>query len=113
MCGLLPHPALVLTPQPHEDGPLYYPTVSTISLGSHTMLDLYEPRQPEDDNPTEQVGPEMLPQPLVSAPTSHILQETLVPPTYEVALIPIYLQGALEIMIFTDTPIPPPVEQLS
>ena len=77
------------------------------------MLDLYEPRQPEDDNPTEQVGPEMLPQPLVSALTSHILQETLVPPTYEVALIPIYLQGALEIMIFTDTPIPPPVEQLS
>ncbi|XP_027370164.1 alpha-ketoglutarate-dependent dioxygenase alkB homolog 6 isoform X3 [Bos indicus x Bos taurus] len=42
---------------PHEDGPLYYPTVSTISLGSHTMLDLYEPRQPEDDNPTEQPRP--------------------------------------------------------
>nr|KAF6406055.1 alkB-like protein 6 [Molossus molossus] len=39
---------------PHEDGPLYYPTVSTISLGSHTMLDLYEPRQPKDDDPTEQ-----------------------------------------------------------
>ncbi|XP_045388216.1 alpha-ketoglutarate-dependent dioxygenase alkB homolog 6 isoform X3 [Lemur catta] len=39
---------------PHEDGPLYYPTVSTISLGSHTMLDLYEPRQPEDDDPVEQ-----------------------------------------------------------
>lgn len=42
------------TPQPHEDGPLYYPTVSTISLGSHTMLDLCEPRQPKDDDPTEQ-----------------------------------------------------------
>ncbi|KAM8774630.1 alpha-ketoglutarate-dependent dioxygenase alkB homolog 6 isoform 5-T6 [Rhynchonycteris naso] len=39
---------------PHEDGPLYYPTVSTISLGSHTMLDLYEPRQPKDDDLTEQ-----------------------------------------------------------
>ncbi|XP_048966512.1 alpha-ketoglutarate-dependent dioxygenase alkB homolog 6 isoform X2 [Canis lupus dingo] len=39
---------------PHEDGPLYYPTVSTISLGSHTMLDLYEPRQPKDDDPAEQ-----------------------------------------------------------
>ena len=52
------------TPQPHEDGPLYYPTVSTISLGSHTMLDLYKPRQPEDDDPTEQVGPETMPQPL-------------------------------------------------
>ncbi|XP_070307953.1 alpha-ketoglutarate-dependent dioxygenase alkB homolog 6 isoform X5 [Odocoileus virginianus] len=42
---------------PHEDGPLYYPTVSTISLGSHTVLDLYEPRQPEDDDPTEQPRP--------------------------------------------------------
>lgn len=27
--------------QPHEDGPLYFPTVSTISLGSHTVLDFY------------------------------------------------------------------------
>ncbi|KAM8774628.1 alpha-ketoglutarate-dependent dioxygenase alkB homolog 6 isoform 3-T4 [Rhynchonycteris naso] len=49
--------ALVPTPQPHEDGPLYYPTVSTISLGSHTMLDLYEPRQPKDDDLTEQPRP--------------------------------------------------------
>ncbi|XP_036201963.1 alpha-ketoglutarate-dependent dioxygenase alkB homolog 6 isoform X2 [Myotis myotis] len=39
---------------PHKDGPLYYPTVSTISLGAHTMLDLYEPRQPKDEDPTEQ-----------------------------------------------------------
>ncbi|KAJ8266059.1 hypothetical protein GJAV_G00125440 [Gymnothorax javanicus] len=28
---------------PHEDGPLYHPTVSTISLGSHTLLDFYHP----------------------------------------------------------------------
>ncbi|XP_056397472.1 alpha-ketoglutarate-dependent dioxygenase alkB homolog 6 [Hyla sarda] len=28
---------------PHEDGPLYYPTVTTISLGSHTLLDFYVP----------------------------------------------------------------------
>uniref|UniRef100_A0A0B6ZVS7 Fe2OG dioxygenase domain-containing protein n=1 Tax=Arion vulgaris TaxID=1028688 RepID=A0A0B6ZVS7_9EUPU len=26
---------------PHEDGSLFYPTVSTISLGSHTVLDFY------------------------------------------------------------------------
>lgn len=63
-CGLLPFPALVPIPQPHEDGPLYYPTVSTISLGSHTMLDLYEPRQPKDDDPTEQPRPP--PRPAVS-----------------------------------------------
>lgn len=28
---------------PHEDGPLYHPTVTTISLGSHTLLDFYTP----------------------------------------------------------------------
>lgn len=28
---------------PHEDGPLYHPTVTTISLGSHTLLDFYSP----------------------------------------------------------------------
>ncbi|CAC5378474.1 ALKBH6 [Mytilus coruscus] len=28
---------------PHEDGPLFYPVVSTISLGSHTFLDFYRP----------------------------------------------------------------------
>ncbi|XP_004859024.1 alpha-ketoglutarate-dependent dioxygenase alkB homolog 6 isoform X5 [Heterocephalus glaber] len=49
---------------PHEDGPLYYPTVSTISLGSHTMLDLYKPRQPEDDDATEQPRPP--PRPITS-----------------------------------------------
>lgn len=28
---------------PHLDGPLFYPTVTTISCGSHTVLDFYEP----------------------------------------------------------------------
>lgn len=28
---------------PHVDGPLYHPTVTTISLGSHTLLDFYRP----------------------------------------------------------------------
>jgi len=27
----------------HEDGPLFYPVVSTINLGSHTFLDFYYP----------------------------------------------------------------------
>ncbi|KAM5295788.1 alpha-ketoglutarate-dependent dioxygenase alkB homolog 6 isoform 2-T2 [Glossophaga mutica] len=59
---------------PHEDGPLYYPTVSTISLGSHTMLDLYEPRQPEDDDPTEQIHPDYTRSSLLhSVPTSMLL----------------------------------------
>ena len=28
--------------QPHEDGNLFYPTVSTITLGSHSVLDFYK-----------------------------------------------------------------------
>ncbi|XP_010630180.1 alpha-ketoglutarate-dependent dioxygenase alkB homolog 6 isoform X3 [Fukomys damarensis] len=73
--GGLPHPrGMVLerlppwlqryVDKPHEDGPLYYPTVGTISLGSHTMLDLYKPRQPEDDDATEQPRPP--PKPITS-----------------------------------------------
>ena len=27
---------------PHEDGAAYYPVTATVSLGSHTVLDLYE-----------------------------------------------------------------------
>ena len=34
---------LFLYVQPHEDGPLYHPVVTTISLGSHTLLDFYKP----------------------------------------------------------------------
>lgn len=33
---------------PHEDGPLYHPTVTTISLGSHTLLDFYTPVSSQD-----------------------------------------------------------------
>ncbi|XP_019728421.1 putative RNA/DNA demethylase ALKBH6 [Hippocampus comes] len=28
---------------PHEDGPLYHPTVTTVTLGSHALLDFYMP----------------------------------------------------------------------
>lgn len=35
---------------PHEDGPLYHPTVTTISLGSHTLLDFYAPVSSLDDD---------------------------------------------------------------
>lgn len=33
---------------PHEDGPLYFPTVTTISLGSHTLLNFYHPVRKEE-----------------------------------------------------------------
>ncbi|XP_062309934.1 alpha-ketoglutarate-dependent dioxygenase alkB homolog 6 isoform X2 [Osmerus eperlanus] len=41
---------------PHVDGPLYHPTVTTISLGSHTLLDFYRPvsTQEVDTPQTEQ-----------------------------------------------------------
>ena len=35
--------SLLCVNQPHTDGPLYYPTVTTVSLGSHTVLDFYKP----------------------------------------------------------------------
>ncbi|KAG8448859.1 hypothetical protein GDO86_015800 [Hymenochirus boettgeri] len=35
---------------PHEDGPLYYPTVTTINLGSHAILDFYLPISQENQN---------------------------------------------------------------
>ncbi|XP_043846420.1 alpha-ketoglutarate-dependent dioxygenase alkB homolog 6 isoform X3 [Dromiciops gliroides] len=47
--------------EPHEDGPLYYPTVSTISLGSHTVLDLYPPRGPDLDKEPQEEQPQIRP----------------------------------------------------
>ncbi|XP_069115985.1 alpha-ketoglutarate-dependent dioxygenase alkB homolog 6-like isoform X1 [Argopecten irradians] len=34
---------------PHEDGSLFFPTVSTISLGSHTLLDFYYHIQQDEE----------------------------------------------------------------
>lgn len=34
---------------PHSDGPLFYETISTINLGSHTLLNVYEPPPLEDN----------------------------------------------------------------
>ncbi|XP_069500412.1 alpha-ketoglutarate-dependent dioxygenase alkB homolog 6 [Ambystoma mexicanum] len=39
---------------PHEDGPLYFPTVTTISLGSHTLLDFYHPVSRQQERNSEQ-----------------------------------------------------------
>uniref|UniRef100_A0A8D8XDX0 Alpha-ketoglutarate-dependent dioxygenase alkB homolog 6 n=1 Tax=Cacopsylla melanoneura TaxID=428564 RepID=A0A8D8XDX0_9HEMI len=35
---------------PHFDGDLYYPTIATISCGSHTLLNFYEPDKTTDGN---------------------------------------------------------------
>lgn len=32
----------------HFDGPLFYPTITTISIGSHTVLEFHEPRDFEN-----------------------------------------------------------------
>ena len=33
---------------PHLDGPIFHPIISTISLGSHTLLDFYDPLRSDD-----------------------------------------------------------------
>lgn len=57
--------------QPHEDGPLFYPTVSTINLGSHTVLDFYyhiQQNQAPTDGHQSEVQP--VPECLGSDPSS-------------------------------------------
>lgn len=34
----------------HFDGPLFYPTISTLSVGSHTILEFHQPRRDEEEN---------------------------------------------------------------
>jgi hypothetical protein len=36
---------IAMLPQPHEDGPAFYPTVATITLGSHGVLNFYRHRR--------------------------------------------------------------------
>lgn len=48
---------------PHEDGPAYFPTVTTLSLGSHTVLDLYRYHAQES---TEGEGKSIDPEPICS-----------------------------------------------
>ncbi|XP_058821445.1 alpha-ketoglutarate-dependent dioxygenase alkB homolog 6 [Topomyia yanbarensis] len=36
---------------PHVDGPLFYPTITTISCGSHTVLEFQEPHDRENSHP--------------------------------------------------------------
>lgn len=60
--------------QPHEDGPVYYPTVATITLGSHAVLDFYPHPDPSLAS-TLQLGSQ--PQPVFSiylAPRSLFVQ---------------------------------------
>lgn len=39
---------------PHEDGPAYFPTVTTLSLGSHTILDIFAYATKEDGDATSE-----------------------------------------------------------
>ena len=47
------HRSLLFIFQPHEDGPLFYPVVSTINLGSHTFLDFFHPLNKTVENSEE------------------------------------------------------------
>ena len=35
---------------PHLDGPMFHPTISTISLGSHTVINFYKPAEEDGDS---------------------------------------------------------------
>ncbi|XP_047481753.1 alpha-ketoglutarate-dependent dioxygenase alkB homolog 6-like [Penaeus chinensis] len=55
--GGLPHPKGMVTepiPEPHEDGPLFYPTITTISLGGPCQLNLYRPHTSMQNHDQEQ-----------------------------------------------------------
>jgi len=47
---------------PHTDGPLFSPVITTVSLGSPTLLDLYTPRsdQQEESSPPRLLGSVLL-----------------------------------------------------
>lgn len=42
---------------PHEDGPLFYPTISTITVGSHTVLEFYTPMKSEGEGDCPDMEP--------------------------------------------------------
>ncbi|XP_076810968.1 putative RNA/DNA demethylase ALKBH6 isoform X2 [Clavelina lepadiformis] len=51
--GGLPHPKGMVqekVPDPHKDGPLYFPTVATVSLGCQTVLNFYKNNMDIDQN---------------------------------------------------------------
>ncbi|RDD44295.1 Alpha-ketoglutarate-dependent dioxygenase alkB-like protein 6 [Trichoplax sp. H2] len=41
---------------PHEDGPLFYPTIATINLGSHIFLDFYHHLENSNDSKDNEDG---------------------------------------------------------
>ncbi|XP_037071174.1 alpha-ketoglutarate-dependent dioxygenase alkB homolog 6-like [Pollicipes pollicipes] len=41
---------------PHTDGPLFTPVITTVSLGSHALLDLYRPRRDAQEDSPQKAG---------------------------------------------------------
>lgn len=64
--------------QPHEDGPAFRPLVATISLGSHTVLDIHHylsstsPSPPMIATPTEDLA-DCRGRPIAAIPLAHLL----------------------------------------
>ena len=64
--------------QPHEDGPAFQPLVATISLGSHTVLDIHHYLSSTSPSPpmTTSVSPSNLTDqasPIAAIPLAHLL----------------------------------------
>jgi alkylated DNA repair protein alkB family protein 6 len=79
---LHPHPmhTLIVPSQPHEDGPAFRPLVATISLGSHTVLDIHHYTSTTSPSPpmvatTPASGPDGDNQgrPIAAIPLAHLL----------------------------------------
>lgn len=62
---------------PHEDGPLYHPTVTTISLSSHTLLDFYRPVSCQEGNVLQTEGNRYLFSLLVKPRSLLVLQDEM------------------------------------
>lgn len=65
-CTLRSRLSLTLTPpKPHEDGGAYFAAVATVSLGSHTLLDIYRYadtlKEPGEEEARGAVSREQLP----------------------------------------------------
>ena len=42
--------------QPHEDGPLYFPVVGNLTMGSHSVLNLYKPMRDKELGTSESLS---------------------------------------------------------
>ncbi|XP_078000790.1 putative RNA/DNA demethylase ALKBH6 [Glandiceps talaboti] len=65
---------------PHEDGPLFYPVISTITLGSHTILDYYHHPTAEEGKNTQRDNKTTVEEEKVAPPEERLFASLLLEP---------------------------------